>query len=463
MKQKKLFTATDLGPGDGGKGGIVHKICALKNAHTVLKVGGAQGSHGVRTSNGKSFNFSHFGCGTFNGARTHITNLMVIEPYHFLHEGDELKSAWGLNYIFDYITVDANALCATPFHMITSQLTELSRKEKQKGTIGMGIGEAVLDSERYPELIIRARDLNDPKLAKRLEAIKAQKIEDLKDVIKNVPEFWKSDKEIAKNLLHLLHDPKFIERIVERFNVLGSLIKIVDTDYLRQEILKRDGVIVVESSHGILTDRYYGFHPYTSRLRTLPMATIKLLNDCDYDGEIIKLGVTRAYQIRHGAGPMVTESNKWLEKILPNSSKQENRWQGKVRIGPLDLVALRYAINVCGGPEFFDGLAVSWFDQIQAIGEWQICPSYINATDLDFFTPSGEIKIYHRDGAEQIEQQKQLAETLFKCRPNIKSYDTLKKSRAELIGQAKIILEEGLKIPLKMIAFGPTEDDKICL
>ena len=55
MKEKKVFTITDLGGGDGGKGGVVHKVCAVKKAHTVLKVGGAQGSHGVRTTNGESF------------------------------------------------------------------------------------------------------------------------------------------------------------------------------------------------------------------------------------------------------------------------------------------------------------------------------------------------------------------------------------------------------------------------
>lgn len=259
----------------------------------------------------------------------------------------------------------------------------------------------------------------------------------------------------------MLNDKTLISKTVEWFNALASLVKITDQDYL-SGVLKKDGTIVVESSHGILTDRYYGFTPHTSKLRTTPEATLKLLSDYNYDGQIIKLGVSRAYQIRHGAGPMVTESADWLEKILPSSSKDENRWQGKVRIGPLDLVALKYAIDVCGGPGFFDGLALSWFDQIQAIGEWQLCSSYQDVNDNDFFS-QGNIKVCRQGGVAQITHQEQLTKQIFNCRPNITSYDVRNKNQSELIDFSSKILQTELQVPLKMFSFGPTETDKICI
>lgn len=462
MAEKRLFTVTDLGGGDGGKGGIVQGISSLKRAHTVIKIGGAQGSHGVFTSAGQKFNFNQFGCGTFEGAKTHLTELMTIEPYGLLQEAEKLKYQWGIGNIYDYLTVDENALCITPFQTITSQLRELDRKEKPKGTVGLGAGETLLDSEQHPDLIIRAKDLNNPGLSEKLHAIRTQKIQDLQEIIQRVPEFWASDQDEAQQLLQLLlNDEEFIERIVERFTTLASLIKIVGREYLRQEILGRDGVVVAEASHGILTDRYYGFYPHTTKLRTTPEATLKLLQDCGYDGEIIKIAVTRAYQIRHGAGPMVTEAPDWLDKILPNSSKQENRWQGKVRIGPLDLVALRYAIDVCGGPQFFTGLALTWFDQIQALGKWTLCPSYQDTSDLNFFSPTGEIKVNRQNGLEQIEHQKQLTEKLFRSRPNLISHDISLKSREELIEFSSQILQQELKIPVRIISFGPNEKDKL--
>ncbi len=115
MKDKKLVIETDLGGGDGGKGGVVHKICIETDAHTVVKVGGAQGSHGVRTSAGDVFNFSQFGCGTFEGVRTHISGLFVVDPLALMREGYYLRYEHGIHDILDMITIDREALCVTPF------------------------------------------------------------------------------------------------------------------------------------------------------------------------------------------------------------------------------------------------------------------------------------------------------------------------------------------------------------
>ena len=44
---RKVYVVTDLGSGDGGKGSVVHAVARSQRAHTVIKRGGAQGSHGV--------------------------------------------------------------------------------------------------------------------------------------------------------------------------------------------------------------------------------------------------------------------------------------------------------------------------------------------------------------------------------------------------------------------------------
>jgi adenylosuccinate synthase len=459
---KQAYTFTDLGLGENGKGGAVEKTCVLKQAHTVLKSGGAQGNHGVELPSGKKFGFSQFGCGTFYGAKTHITELMVIEPYKLIMEGRQLQEEFGLTNIFDRITIDGQALCITPFHTITSQLRELDRKNNPKGTVGLGAGEAKLDSEKYPELAIYAKDLNAASLLIKLQAVKTQKLNDLQEIIERVPNFLATDQKHAQELLNLLNDSDFINRIVDWFKALTSLVKIVDRDYLRH-ILQQDGTVVFENYHGVLADRYYGFVPHVTSLRTNPNFIWDLINDCDYDGQVIKIAVTRAYQIRHGAGPMVSESPEWLEKMLPSSSQEDNRWQGKVRVGPLDLISLKYALEVCGGPSTFDGLALTWFDQIQAIGQWPICHSYQGASDADFFSETGQIKIKHLACAEQLIRQKELTERLFKCLPNVHTYNLTGLSQPEIINLATGFTKQNLGLPLKMISFGPTVTDKICL
>lgn len=464
MKEKKIILAQDLGPGDGGKGGTVHKICSAKSAHTVIKRGGGQGSHGVRTAKGQSFNFSHFGCGTFEGVRTYISPLMVISPNCLLNEADSLKYEHGVCNVDNLITVDREALCATPFHRIASQLRELARKDNPRGTIGKGIGETVLDAETCPELAIRAGDIEQPDLQDRVEAVRQRKIKDLSEITDNVGSLLPADQGYARDQIALLNDPKFSVWTANRFKEMIARIAIVDRDYFKREILSRDGVAVVESSHGILTDRYYGFHPHTSKLRTVPSDIIALLEEFDYDGEIVPLGVTRAYQIRHGAGPMVTEDPALLENLLPGSHKEDNRWQGKVRVGPLDLVALRYAINVCGGPEFFHGLAITWFDQIQANGRWDVCDGYSCVDDPEFFSPQGEILVRRGAGKAQFFHQEKLGQKLRNCQPKLitKSFSA-DESRENLTGICAGVLEEKLGISVKLISFGPTEDDKVCL
>ncbi|MEI6378734.1 MAG: adenylosuccinate synthetase [Candidatus Falkowbacteria bacterium] len=456
MAAKQIYLVTDLGGGDGGKGGVIHKLCHHKHAHTVVKVGGAQGSHGVRTGSGQAFNFSQFGCGTFEGVRTHISKLMVIEPYALMHEAQKLMYEWGIRDIYDYLTIDRDALCITPFQTVASQLMELARKDKPKGTVGIGTGVTIQDEENYPELAIRAKDLASPDLKDRLLVLQTIKMRELTPIIDHVQELWTDDQDQARELIELLETPNLVDRIAESFAQLSKLAKIVDEQFMVDNILSRNGTIVVEGSNGVLTDRYYGFHPHTSSLRTVPDQTIKILDGLHYDGEIKKIGVTRAYTIRHGAGTMVTESPLLLGELLPGSSKNDNRWQGKVRVGPLDLVALRYAINACGGAQSFHALAITWLDQIMKAGSWSYCDSYNNATDPDYFSATGEIIVSHGSGTEQYIRQERLGQLLANCSPNLARLDG---TTVQLMKNCPNVIQEKLNVTVGLTTVGPTEQE----
>lgn len=457
----KIYAVTDLGPGDGGKGGTVHKIATMMRAHTIVKVGGAQGSHGVVTSRGERFAFSQWGCGTFEGIRTHLSNRMIVSPEGLLNEADALRYQYGIHNAFDLLTVDETALCATPLHGIASRLKEMARGDNPRGTIGTGVGEAYRYAQKYPDLAIRVCDLSRPDIKDMLVEVRRQIRLDLDCAIKR--EFLPSDQGAVEKEIALLYDDGFLDYIARRFKEVSRLIKVVDRDYLYREILSRDGTAVVESSHGVLTDSYYGFHPHTSAIRTLPCFIEAMLKDAGYVGQIVNIGVFRAYAIRHGAGPLPTADSKMVETLLPGSHKEENRYQGKVRAGPLDLVLLRYAIEVCGGSKAFHGLAVTWFDQILANGEWHICDSYIDADDSIYFTPSGSIKVRRESDDEQFKYQELLGKRLLSCKSEIM---TLKVPSGAGLNELYLfcadILGEKLGVPIRMVSFGPTEQDKIC-
>ena len=456
---QKIYIVTDLGPGDGGKGGVVHKISHLKKAHTIFKVGGAQGSHGVTTSSGEQFAFSQFGCGTFEGVRTHLTPRFIFSPEGILNEGYDLRYRHGIDNVFELLTVDENVICATPFHGIASRIKELARKNNPRGTIGTGVGEAFRFSKRFSDLTIRAKDLSSSKLKNRLAAIRDQVKTDLEPLIDLG--FLSSDISEALTELELLDDPEFLEHVTNRFKLAAKEVRIVDSDYFSY-LLAQDGVTVVESSHGILTDHYQGFHPHTSAIRTLPSFTKEMIEEHGYDGEMINLGVHRAYTIRHGAGPMPTTDDGMNEHLLPGSHKLENRYQGKVRVGPLDLVLLRYAIAASGGPTAFDGLAISWFDQMLVNGSWWLCNKYINATNQTYFTPEGELKVRFGHDDDQLQYQQQLGQELEKCTPELSEQKIASGNLEAQYNLCAETLYDALNIKVRMVSFGKTERDKVC-
>lgn len=416
----KVYVITDLGPGDGGKGGVVHCVAKFTRAHTIIKRGGAQGSHGVRNSNGEQFNFSQWGCGTLEGIPTFLSEQMIVSPEGLLNEADALKYSCGIHEPFSMLSADENCLCATPFHGIASRLKELSRRDNPRGTIGTGVGEAYRDSTAVPELSIRIKDLFRSDIDQKLASVLDHLRKELRPIIEG--EFLVQDQELVDQDVDLLFDDIFLAHVQKRFKEVSRLIRVAKLD----DILSKHGVAIVETSHGVLNDSETGFRPNVSAIRTLPSFTNDMLRKAGFKGKIVNIGVFRAYAIRHGAGPLPTSDPKMAELLLPGSHKETNRWQGEVRVGPLDFAQIRHAIRVCGGPSFFDGLAVTWFDQIKANGEWNICDEYVNDIPVITSVP------------------------INKSANNDELYDVC----VDIIGNR-------LGIPVRIVSFGPTELDKI--
>lgn len=455
---KKIYVVTDLGPGDGGKGGVVHKLANMFKPRWIIKDGAAQGNHGARTSTGQAFAFSQWGCGTFDGAKTFISSRFVTSPEGLLNEAEALRYGLGLHNPFAYLAVDEGSLCATPYHGIVSRLKELARGDNPRGTIGTGLGETYRYSLCFPELSLFARDLSRTDLRERIAMVRDEVRRDLVQILEGP--FLPRDLEQAQKEIGLLKDDTFLDYVVERFQQVARLVRIVDGEFLRREILAPDGIVVVERSHGILTDTYTGFHPHTSATRTLPRFVEGLLRDAGYGGQIVNLGVHRAYTIRHGAGPMPTADPTMGEHLLPGSHKENNRWQGGVRVGSLDLLLLRYAI--AASQTAYDGLALTWFDQLVHNGEWRICDRYQAGTeDPTCFTPQGELRLRQGEDEEQLRYLEALGAQVARCVPQIESIGIPPDvTRDQLFGLVAGVLNDRLRVPVRMLSLGPTEEDK---
>jgi len=126
--------------------------------------------------------------------------------------------------------------------------------------------------------------------------------------------------------------------------------------------------------------------------------------------------------------------------MLPGSHKDENRWQGIIRAGALDLNLLRYALNMSSDTPF-DGLCLTWFDQILACDRiWPLCVNYKNAPATN----------------------ESYVDFLKKAKPNTIEYSIKKPiHKQELFEFVGNTLEGFLKVPLKLLSIGPTELDKV--
>lgn len=451
-----LYVVTDLGVGDGGKGTIVHAVASAQRAHTIIKRGGAQGSHGVQTSRGETFAFSQWGCGTFEGIPTHLSREMVVSPEGLLNEAAALRYEHGITEIFDLLTVDEDALCATPFHGIASRLIELARGDNARGTVGTGVGDAYRQRVRQPDIAITAKDLRGSGLRQKMAAIRDEIQMRLDPILTS--EFLAQDRERAAREIALLFDDGFFEYVVDRFATAGRQANIVSRDYLGEVILPKAGVAIVESSHGILSDREYGFHPHTSALRTMPEFTEVMIREAGFEDRIVHLGVTRAFAVRHGAGPMPTVDMEGEPPVLSDQADDENRYQGKVRTGPLDFVLLRYAL-AASAPIPFDGLAVTWCDQPRRNKRWSWSTEYEAVDDPMYFTLNGDVRVAHHPTPMR---QQALGDRLSVRRPIVThtpvdpTVDT-----ATFSAHVAQVVESKTGVPVRMTSFGPTERDKL--
>lgn len=435
---EKIYVVTDLGPGDGGKGSIIHALCCIQHnkVNLIVKRGGAQGSHGVSTYSGEKFNFSQWGCGTFEGIPTFLSKQMVISPVGLSNEAEALRRL-GFYNPFTLLMCDPSCVCATPLHRIASEFDEILLKDNPRGTIGSGVGQAYRMSKMLEgeAMTIRAFELTDreilrTKLKKQLDYYKEKYAKISPNDVLAV------DVDCVSENLSRLYDNDYLSYCLDLLEDVGKKLVFKDLE----ELMRGDGAAIVESSHGVLTDAETGFRPHVSAIRTLPKFATEMLREAGYSGEIVDYAVHRAYGIRHGAGPMPTYDPDWTEQALPDSRRKENRWQGIVRAGALDLNLLRYALEASSETKF-DGLCLTCFDQILAHDrKWRLCVAYENALRDD------ECYVDFLKRARPIVIERIIKKPIH---------------RLELFQLVEEVLQEFVKIPLKMLSIGPTERDKI--
>ncbi|SEG58789.1 adenylosuccinate synthase [Thermomonospora echinospora] len=418
----------DLGFGDAGKGTVVDWLCSRGHegrgtgtgdgestpVHAVVRFnGGAQAAHNVVAPDGRHHTFAQFGSGTLTpGVRTHLSRFMLVDPLALAAEARHLARL-GVADALDRLTVDGDALLTTPYHRAAGRARETARGPARHGSCGMGIGETMAYSLAYPGDAPRVADCLSPaRLRRRLAAVRDWFHDAFPGAGQPVPD---------------------VADCLDAFTAFAGRVRVVGGAHLAG--LLRAGPVVFEGAQGVLLDEWHGFHPYTTWSTTTFANAETLLAEAG--ASAVRLGVVRAYMTRHGPGPFVTEDPA-LTADLPDRHNAFGPWQGAFRVGHLDLVALRYALEVSGGA---DALAVTHLDVSQTRRDLLLCRAYEMDGRRIVRLPSGP--------PGDLGGQEALTRRLLAARP---VYGPLEDPVAAL--------EAGLGVPVALRSYGPTADDK---
>jgi adenylosuccinate synthase len=325
MKQAILLAG--MGFGDEGKGSITDYMVREYDSDLVVRYnGGPQTAHNVVTPEAIHHTFSQFGSGTFAGADTYISQYMLFDPLSANVEAMVL-SAQGVQAPWSKLHVSNDTVIVTPYHAVMNKIRERLRGDSAHGSCGRGIGEAREDqlTNRY---VIYAGDLKN-------RSVFEEKMEELR--------IYKKCSSAYMAIKHgdVSTDGIALDLIEHGFDYSKyPQIETVGPDFLNKWNAKKP--VIFEGAQGVLLDETYGFAPHTTWTDTTFYNAEKLVRQTEYPVKVKKYGITRTYSTRHGYGPFPTEDPTWN---LPEKYNKIGSWQGGWRVGPLDLVLLRYAIN----------------------------------------------------------------------------------------------------------------------
>ena len=369
----RAYIIVDLGFGDAGKGLLTDFLVRHLKAGVVVRYnGGAQAGHNVVTSDGRHHTFSQFGSGSFvPNVKTYLSQHVVVDPLALLVEGDLLESK-GVQAPFSRLRLSDQALIITPFHRAANRIRELVRGSNRHGSCGIGVGEAVDDSLSHPEISLLAGDLYNPTLLKK----KLQSVRDLK----------------REQIVILCRDNSLKQSLAREFEIfegdvlidkwIASIARVVEFGLVVSEStlerwFRETNNVIFEGAQGVLLDANAGFHPYTTWSRSSGENAFDLIKRIAPDTQVCQIGVMRSYSVRHGPGPLPTETDV-LNSVVAEHNKY-NEWQGNVRYGWFDPVLLRYASHVIGG---VDSIAVTHLDVLPILKSWNYCSGYQGYHDL---------------------------------------------------------------------------------
>jgi len=348
--------------GDEGKGKITHLLA--REANMVVRFNGGPNAGHTVIDRGVKFGTHLVPAGVFYPDTVNVlAGGMVIDLVVLRDEVETIAAHVGWS---PKILIAENAHLILPYHRL---LEELEGSGAHFGTTRRGIAPAYRD--KAAKIGIRAGDLLRP-------ALLAKQLEWRLGLLKRQ---WPESEEVGSlDVAALTED---LLRVSEPF--VGA---VGDATAVIASALEKKENVLFEGAQGTLLDVDHGTYPYVTSSSTTYAG---LGNSIGIPEPAIthRLGIVKAYQTRVGAGPFPTELDDEIGVGFRERGGEFGVTTGRPRrCGWLDLVALRYAVELNGATD----LALTKIDVLTDCEEIKVCRAYTyEGRQIDRFPLSGEV------------------------------------------------------------------------
>ena len=337
--------------GDEGKGRMVDLLTDHFDV-VVRYQGGGNAGHTVVNDLGK-FALHLLPSGIFRkGVVNILGNGVALDPENLWKELEDVTSK-GVPITPENLKISDRASLLLPWHRELDGLEEARLADKKFGSTKQGI--APFYSDKYQKKTILAGELLYP--------------EHLREHLQDLME-WKN---LTLTRVYGAK-PVTMEDLEVWIDVFCNKIKpfICDTGAFLRKAQKEGKQILFEAQLGALRDLDYGIHPYTTSSNTtaayapigsgLPSAKIDDV-----------IGVVKAYSTCVGEGPFVCEMFGKEAEALRQAGAEYGAKTGRPRrVGPIDLVATRYGVEVQAATE----IALTKLDVLSDMPRIPLCTAY---------------------------------------------------------------------------------------
>lgn len=410
--------------GDEGKGKIVDVL--TQNYNIIARFQGGPNAGHTLEFDGIKHVLRTIPSGIFHkNSMNLIGNGVVIDPVVFVKELEGLEK-----YHIDYLKnlcISRKAHLILPTHRLLDAASEASKGKAKIGSTLKGIGPTYMDKTGRNG--IRVGDLEMENWQEKYRAL-ADKHEAM----------------IAFYNVDVQYDLADLEK--EFFEAVETLktLKFIDSEEYIHQAQKEGKTILAEGAQGSLLDIDFGTYPFVTSSNTTAAGACTGLGVPPNQVKDV-FGIFKAYTTRVGSGPFPTELFDEIGEKMAKIGNEFGAVTGRPRrCGWLDLVALRYAVQVNGVTQ----LIMMKADVLSGFKKLKVCTAYNYKGETIHHLP---FNIEPENVTPIYTEMEGWNEDL----TGMHSASQLPKSLNDYIE----FLEKELEVPIKIVSVGPDRKQTI--